>query len=288
MTPEEQKYYDERYAEFIAAGSTPEEAAIEADIVTRAHFPNSQTGEDKEAYQWLTQLPPGFKPQPLRPSGDVGRRGETYPYRGEGLVDSRGNLVYGPDGKIKTINNPEDVQGILRSIPYPIRRDIANTMKALKLYGTGSPSANVDQLVDFNAFARVLYTGNQEGLSWDAALQLIAERSKDLPGRTGKVYKSGSISEIKRAIQAQAQETLGRSISAMDAKSMAQRVAQRQIATQRKADAPGATQTAPSVGGIIEQQVAKEFKPEADAYRFAQFAQRIFGSAGGGEGVGAP
>jgi hypothetical protein len=37
---------------------------------------------------------------------------------------------------------------------------------------------------------------------------------------------------------------------------------------------------------LAEKKIRKAAGPEADAYRFAQFAERIFGAAGSGAGVG--
>lgn len=269
---EERGLYDGWLQGFLDQGYDQAEAATLAEDRLDTWRAQKEGGDEDKAYKWLNQLPAGFTP-----GVRIAREYGYGTYSGPGLVDSNGRIVRNADGSIKNTYGPDDVQGILRGLPYTVRRQLATTMQNLKLYGGSSPSANVDQLQDFNAFARLLYTGNQEGLAWDAALDLIAKRSRDIP-RAVKTYKSSNIADIKKAIQQQAQDILGRELQSPEITPLAKRVAQREIAVQKQADVAGATQRAPQPSTIVENQVQKQFQPEADAYKFAQFVDVILGT----------
>jgi hypothetical protein len=287
MTEEEQKLYDGWVQQFIDSGFTDDEARAQADSKLATYRANQQGDQQDKAYQWLTQFPPGFKPGPRRQYvGDRVQRMTGQPafavLPSDALIDANGNVVRNPDGTIKKMYGPDDVQGILRGMPYTMRRQVATVMKNLGVYGNSAPSANVDQLVDFNAFARVLYTSNQEGVSWDSALDIIATRLQELPqsGRT-KVYKSTSIADLKRSIQDQASQLLGRGLTKEELMPLAQRIQKQEIATARRADQPGATEEAPQTSTLVEQGIKKDFQTEMDTQRFAAFMGSVFGGGRG-------
>lgn len=280
MTQEEQELYEQEVQRLLAAGfdqAGAEQQAMAAVQARRTANAAAQSEETKP-YQWINQFPPGFRPQPRAVQGTGGARGGMF--GGRGLVNANNQFELNADGTIKQMYGPDDVQGILRSLPYAQRRQIATIMKGLGIYGTSSPSPNVDQLVDFNAFARILYTSNQEGITWDRSLDLIASRINELPlGTRSKTYQSSSIADIKRAIQDQARSLLGRELGATEIAPLAKQVAQQEIATARKADQPGATQQPTATTTIIERQLGKQSGPEADAYKAAQFIEKILGGS---------
>lgn len=287
MTEEEQKLYDGWVQELVAAGFSDAEAREQADSRLSSYRASKNAADEDKAYEWLTQFPPGFKPGPRRQYvGDrVQRMTGQSPFAvlpSNALIDANGNPVRNPDGTTKNMYGPDDVQGILRGMPYEMRRQVATVMKNLGVYGNSSPSANIDQLVDFNAFARVLYTANQEGVSWDSALDIIATRLQQLPqsGRT-KVYKSTSIADLKRAIQDQASKLMGRGLTQEELMPLAQRIQKQEIATARRADQKGATEEAPQTSTLVEQGVTKNFQTEIDTERFAAFMGSIFGGGRG-------
>lgn len=279
MTQEEQELYDQEVQRLVGSGFSQTEAEQKAMALVNSRRASAaaQTDETKP-YQWIDQFPPGFRPQPRGLRSTDGARGGMF--GGRGLVNADLQFERNADGTIKEMYGPDDVQGILRSLPYTQRRQIATIMKGLGIYGTSAPSANIDQLVDFNAFARVLYTANQEGITWDRSLDLIASRINELPlGTRSKTYQSSSIADIKRAIQDQARSLLGRELGATEIAPLAKQVAQQEIATARKADQPGATQQPTATTTIIERQLGKQSGPEADAYKAAQFIEKILGGS---------
>lgn len=243
---------------------------------------NVATTEDQGAYQWLDDLPPEYIPpgRMITGAGDRVSRMTGQPsagyYTGRGLVDSRGGFVKNPDGTIKTLYGPTDVQSVWRGIAYPERKQIAEYMKAFGIYAGSTPSLNLDQLQDFNAFARVLYTANNEGVSWDLALEKLAARYQELPKKTAAAYKPTSIADIKRIMQQQATSILGRGLTPEEAKPLAQRIQQQEVRQQTMASGERPTSTST----LIEQGVQKQFAPEAQAFNFAKFAQSALGYAG--------
>jgi hypothetical protein len=227
--------------------------------------------DDTGMYNWLDDLPPEYQPPGRTISGaSPGGGGGSVTYTGRGLVDSRGGLVRNPDGTTKVLYGPTDVQSIWRGIGFEERKQIASYMKAFGVYGGSTPSLNLDQLQDFNAFARVLYTANQEGASWDVALETLAKRYQDLP-KKGSGYKPTSIADIKRAIQKQSTDLLGRELTPEQVKPLAQRVQQREttVQTQGGAEQPQSTST------IIENRLKKEFKPEEEAFGIASYIEQM-------------
>lgn len=238
---------------------------------------NTVADEDKAAYEWLDQLPPEYLPPERQIASPLAQYpGQRFGYTGRGLVDSRGQFVRNPDGTIKDLYGPTDVQSVWRGIGYPERKQIAEYMKAFGIYGGSSPSLNLDQLQDFNAFARVLYTANNEGVSWDVALETLAGRYQELPKKTAAVYKPTSIADIKRIMQQQATSILGRGLTPQEVKPLAQRIQQQEVRQQTMASGEQPTSTST----LIEQGVQKEFSAEAQAFNFAKFAQSALGYAG--------
>lgn len=255
---------------------------LEIDYAIQAGLTNWRSAnapeEDKQtAYQWLDDLPPEYLPPERQIASPLAQYpGQRFGYTGRGLVDSRGQFVRNPDGTIKNLYGPTDVQSVWRGIGYPERKQIAEYMKAFGIYGGSSPSLNLDQLQDFNAFARVLYTANNEGVSWDVALETLAGRYQELPKKTAAAYKPTSIADIKRIMQQQATSILGRGLTPQEVKPLAQRIQQQEVRQQTMASGEQPTSTST----LIEQGVQKEFSAEAQAFNFAKFAQSALGYAG--------
>lgn len=284
----EEQFKSRVRAEYIAAnlykqGDPDLEVAVNAAWANRS----DTSAETTEAYKWLDQFPSDYMPPPR--ISDVGpdrvSRMTGQPsmsrYVGTGLVNSRGALSRNIDGSVKKYYDAQDVQSVWRGIAYTQKREIADYMKAFGVYGGGKPSLNLDQVEDFNAFARVLYTANGEGRTWDVALETLAKRYQDSPKKLGTAYKPTSIADIKRVIQDQVTNILGRGLTAEELVPFAQRVQKQETRQQTgsSSEKPTATST------LIEEGVQKQFAPEIQAFNFAKFAQSALGSLGSGAGV---
>jgi hypothetical protein len=281
----EEEFRSKKKEEFARNDPSLTEDQLNDLVQSAVDVRNSASKSDEPtAYSWLDQLPPEYQP-PGRKLAEGSSRliegGGPRTYTGRGLVDSRGYFVRNPDGSVKTLYGPNDVQSVWRGIPYQDKKEIAKYMKAFGVYGGSSPSLNLDQLEDFNAFARVLYTANNEGRTWDVALDTLAKRYQEMPKPTGRIYKPTSIADIRRAMQAQATSILGRGLTPQEAKPLAQRIQQQETRQQTMASGQQPTSTST----LIEQGVQKDFAPEAQAFNFARFAQSALGYAGSSAGA---
>ena len=124
-------------------------------------------------------------------------------------------------------------------------------------------------------------TANNEGVSWDRALDTLAKRYQEMPKPTGRTYKPTSIADIRKAMQAQATSILGRGLPPKEAKPLAQRIQQQETRQQTMASGEQPTSTST----LIEQGVQKDFASEARAFNFARFAQSALGYAGSSAGA---
>lgn len=223
----------------------------------------------------ILQLPTNFLP-PLRQT-------KTGGTNRPGLVDQYGNFLTNQDGTIKTQYNDEDILGWY-NLPFATRKRYGDLFKKLGLYGSGSPSPTYDQQKDLNVFAVVLNTANVSGLTWRAALPVIEERMREVKttGTGGRPpYRPSALADIKSVLEGEMQQQLGRVVSAPEMTQLAKTIQQQETRQQTRMTGPQpiATRT------LIERGVEQRFGPEAEAYRFAQFAKRAFGEAGSGEGV---
>lgn len=256
---------------------------VQSAIISRNAAKKS---DEPTSYEWLDQLPPEYIP-PSRTieAGDrvsrmTGQDGFGT-YSGRGLINSRNQLERNADGTVKNLYGAADVQSIWRGIKYEDKKLIANYMKAFGVYRGSNPSLNLDQVEDFNAFARVLYTANNDGRTWDVALETLAKRYQEMPMPKGKAYKPTSIADIKRIMQQQATSILGRGLTKQEVNPLARQIQGQETRQQTRASGERPTSTST----LIEEGVQKQFAPEIQAFNFAKFAERAIGSAGSGAGV---
>lgn len=278
----EEEFRSRKKLEFATNDPSLTEDQLNELVQDAVNIRNSSGGSaESTAYAWLDQLPPEYIPADRRIDVYSAGRGGSVAYQGSGLVDSRNQLARNADGTVKNLYGAADVQSVWRGIPYQDKKQIADYMKAFGVYRSGSPSLNLDQVEDFNAFARVLYTANNEGRTWDVALETLAKRYQEMPMPKGKAYKPTSISDIKRIMQQQATSILGRGLTKQEVNPLA-----RQIQGQETRQQTGASGERPTTTStLIEEGVQKQFGPEIQAFNFAKFAERAIGSAGSGAGV---
>lgn len=282
-TETEEEFRSRKKLQFATNDPSLTEDQLNELVQDAVNIRNSSGGSDEPtSYEWLDQLPPEYIPADRRVSAaSPGGGGGSFTYSGRGLVNSRGQLERNADGTVKNLYGAADVQSVWRGIPYQDKKQIADYMKAFGVYRSGSPSLNLDQVEDFNAFARVLYTANNEGRTWDVALETLAKRYQELPMPRGRAYKPTSIADIKRIMQQQATSILGRGLTKQEVNPLA-----RQIQGQETRQQTGASSERPtSTSALIEKGVQKQFGPEIQAFNFAKFAQSALGSVGSGAGV---
>ena len=258
----------------------PPSPDMSADDVIAAIMALSGTGGDDDL-----KLPPDYRP-PLRRVQAPGV-GATY-FARRGLVDANGLLVTA-DGRRVSLNQSqgvalkeeytaEEIKSIWLGLPYQQRKQYGDLMKQMNVYGSSKPSPNYDQNVDLNAFAKVLFTANVEQVTWDAAIPILAERFRSVqPTMTGGgvSYKPTNIEEVKRIIQNESRERLGRELSVSELDPLAARVQRQEVRSVTRET----TQQPRSPYGLAESAVGKQMQPEADAYKAAQFIEKILGGS---------
>lgn len=227
------------------------------------------------------QLPEGYTP-PARTAitttvaGPTGTRPLVTTFTGRGLIDENGRVERDPNGAVREQYRDDEIRYEWYQLPFNVRQQYVDRFKQIGIIGKNQKlDPNLVGNVELQAFSTVLSSANVEGRTWRAVLPIIASRAKALGlGQDGgSKWKPTSIADIERAIQTQAQEELGRELQVSEAGPLAARV-QRQEARQRAktAEQPTSTQT------LIEQNVAKQYGAESDAYRAVQYIDRILKS----------
>ena len=224
------------------------------------------------------QLPPGYVQPPRQAitttqQGPTGIRPVVSTYTGMGLVDENGRLSKKPDGTIREQYTDEEIRYEWLQLPFAVRQRYIDRFKEIGIISKRQKlDPNLVGNVELSAFATVLQSANVEGRTWRAVLPVIAARAKTLGlGDDGaSKWKPTSIADIQAVIQSQAQKELGRNLQVSEAQPLAARI-QRQEAAQRTkpGEQPTSTQT------LIEQGVAKQFQPEADALAATQYIDLI-------------
>jgi hypothetical protein len=258
--------------------TTPPPPSMDAQDVVDAIMALSGGSGDQDL-----KLPADYQP-PLRRVAAPGV-GPTYFMR-KGLVDANG-LIVTADGRrvplaqsqgvaLKEEYTSDEIKSIWLGLDYNTRKYYGKLMKAMNVYGTSKPSPNFDQNVDLNAFAKVLFTANVEQVTWDAAIPIIAERFRtSQPMGAGKPsYKPTNIEEVKRIIQNESRERLGRELSVVELDPLAAKVQRQEVRTVTQPTG----QQPRTPYGLAESAVEKQFRPEADAFRFASLVDTILGT----------
>lgn len=228
------------------------------------------------------QLPEDYK-QPPRDAITTIRRGPTGAtpiisrYTERGLVDQNGLLERDKDGNPRTQYLDSEIKLEWFSLPFAVRQNYVNRFKEIGLITKRQKlDPNLIGDVELSAFSAILANANIEGRTWRAVLPIMASRAKALGlGDDGTPrFKPTNIRDIERVTQEEARATLGRELQTSELQPFAARVQRQEVRQrQQQTQEPAATST------LIEQGVEKQFGAEADAYKAAQFIQKILGGS---------
>lgn len=228
------------------------------------------------------QLPAGYVP-PARQAITATRQGPTgvtpivSTFTGRGLVDENGRVERTPQGAIREEYRDDEIRFEWFNLPFSVRQNYVNRFKDLGLISKRQKlDPNLVGDAEVAAFASVLANANIEGRTWRAVLPIMASRAKalGLGGDGQPKFRPTNIRDIEQATQEQARAVLGRELQMGEVQPFAARVQQQEMRQrQQQAQQPAGTRT------LIEQGVQKQFGPEADAYRAAQFIDVILGGA---------
>jgi len=127
-----------------------------------------------------------------------------------------------------------------------------------------------------SAFEKVLGQANTNGTNWTTALGTLMATPKQGSGLT---YRVSNPDDIRAVVQQTASSILGRSAEPAVVDRLVKSYQELQIQEQQGMTTPtGARTSAPQVDVFAEKELRKTAGPEADAFRFAQFAKTVLGS----------
>ena len=222
------------------------------------------------------------------------------------FVDSMGRPVAGSAGRISAPADPErdrftggpgytpryyeDSADLINSFGYEKIAEIQNKLVKAGLLGNKYALGRVDNAtrnawIDLLEQAnRIPEPGGKTSVDWNTALNIATTNP---PGGTGKLPpKVSNPADILKVARQVSRNVLGREddtilndiVQAFQRSQVREQTGQLRMKDGMRVDAPG-------LEAFAERKVQQAAGPEADAYKFAQFAENLFGMAGSGEGV---
>jgi hypothetical protein len=127
------------------------------------------------------------------------------------------------------------------------------------------------------AFEEVLVQANRSGADWRSALGQL--QANPVGGSGGLAPKVSNQDDLKRIIQQSAQYVLGRDLDEKAANDLVRTYQQMQVKAQTQGitTPQGMRTDLPDVQTFAQKRITKQQGGEADAYKFAKFADAIFG-----------
>lgn len=184
----------------------------------------------------------------------------------------------------------EDSADLINSFGYEKIAEIQNKLVKAGLLGNKYALGRVDNATR-NAWIglleqanRIPEPGGKTSVDWNTALN-IATTSP--PGGTGKLPpKVSNPADILKVARQVSRNVLGREddtilndiVQAFQRSQVREQTGQLRMQDGVRVDTPG-------LEAFAERKIQQAAGPEADAYKFAQFAENLFGMAGSGEGV---
>lgn len=138
------------------------------------------------------------------------------------------------------------------------------------------------------AWVDLLAEANNANLDWQTALKTAAANPIGGTGGAKLPPKVSNPADIANVVRQVSRNVLGRGVDPELMNEIVQAFQRNQVRSQtgQLATKDGARVEPPGLEALAEKKIRKSVGAEADAYRFAQFAERIFGAAGSGAGVG--
>ena len=159
------------------------------------------------------------------------------------------------------------------------REEVATVQQQMKAAGIlGKYRLGVVDDATLNAFKIVLGQSNRTASDWTVGLKALLSGATGGPGLT---YRVSNPDDLNKVIEQSAKYVLGRSIDPAMSQRIAKAYQQLQIEEQRGNKMGGVQTQAPQADVFATKQIQKKFGAEADAYKFAQYAQIILGGPNG-------
>lgn len=175
------------------------------------------------------------------------------------------------------IRNPIYFQGDQDKIALFSKEEIASIQSQMKKAGVLGSNYRIGVADESTvaAFEKVLGQANRNLTSWQTALNNLQASQ---PPSKGLQYRVSNPDDISKIIEQTSQRVLGRAVDDMTRQRLVKAYQQLQVEEQRQS-AGGASMVvqAPDVSTFTEKKLQKMAGPEADAYKFAQFASSLLG-----------
>ncbi len=204
----------------------------------------------------------------------IGGGGTVQKYTGPLLVDLNGNIArkqydLSPMGEANTI-----LLGILAKDPIRYKT-YTNLLQTRGYYGNSKPSTNRVDQVDRYAFSEFLNNvANANGVTYDVAFQILATKPQSLgAGTKAPSVRVTSDEDLKVVFRKASTDLLGYEVDDATAQKFAKSYRQMEIAEGQKQAAGGVYEAAAAPSTIAEQQILKQFKPEAQSFATGNLAQ---------------
>jgi len=256
--------------------------ATEAEITAKAQ--EEKTGGTKSGANYLlgyaypqrivkgnvsgTEIPPTDY-ETFRGGG-----GTVQKYKGSLLIDKNGNIArqqyeLSPMGETNTI-----LLQLLAENPLQYKT-LTSLLQTRGYYGNTKPSTNRVDQNDRYAFSEFLNNvANANGVTWDVGQQILASMPQNMAaGTKAPSVRVTSDEDLKVVFRKASTDLLGYEVDDATAQKFAKSYRQMEIAEGQRQNAGGVFESAAAPGTVAEQQILKQFKPEAQSFAAADYAQ---------------
>ena len=201
--------------------------------------------------------------------GGAGRR---TVYRGPLLVDENG-IVTRPQYDLNALTDANTI--LLELIKDPTQyKYYTNLLQTRGYYGNSKPSTNRVDSVDRSAMAEFLNNvANANGVTYKTAFQIL-EGTPQLQssGKKAPSVRVTSPDDLKVVFRKASTDLLGYEIDDATAQKFAKTYQQMEIAEAQKQAAGGVFTSAASPSTVAEQQILRQFQPEAQSFATGNLA----------------
>ena len=210
-------------------------------------------------------------PKDFQTAGGGGSGGRTV-YQGPLLVDENG-IVRRPQYDLNPLTDSNTI--LLELIKNPTQyKYYTNLLQTRGYYGNSKPSTNRVDSVDRSAMAEFLNNvANANGVTYKTAFQIL-EGTPQLQssGKKAPSVRVTSPDDLKVVFRKASTDLLGYEIDDATAQKFAKTYQQMEIAEARKQAAGGVFTSAASPSTVAEQQILRQFQPEAQSFATGNLA----------------
>lgn len=200
--------------------------------------------------------------------------GTLQKYKGSLLIDKNGNIAreqyeLSPMGETNTI-----LLQLLAENPLQYKT-LTSLLQTRGYYGNTKPSTNRVDQNDRYAFSEFLNNvANANGVTWDVGQQILASMPQNMAaGTKAPSVRVTSDEDLKVVFRKASTDLLGYEVDDATAQKFAKSYRQMEIAEGQRQNAGGVFESAAAPGTVAEQQILKQFKPEAQSFAAADYAQ---------------